>query len=58
MVRKLTLMADNVRNRVVVTGMGVISPLGLTPDDLWSALREKRSGVSRLTSVPSRAIAQ
>jgi 3-oxoacyl-[acyl-carrier-protein] synthase II len=31
--------------RVVVTGIGVVCPLGLTPEDLWSGLSEGRSGV-------------
>ncbi|HEY5314977.1 MAG TPA: beta-ketoacyl-[acyl-carrier-protein] synthase family protein [Pirellulales bacterium] len=34
--------------RVVITGMGVISPLGNTPQSLWGALVEGRSGVARL----------
>ncbi|MGA8810849.1 MAG: beta-ketoacyl synthase N-terminal-like domain-containing protein, partial [Thermoanaerobaculia bacterium] len=31
--------------RVVVTGMGVISPLGNDPDALFAALTEGRSGI-------------
>ncbi len=31
--------------RVVVTGIGVVCPLGLTPEDLWTGLVEGRSGV-------------
>ena len=31
--------------RVVITGLGVISPLGLTPQELWDALVAGRSGV-------------
>lgn len=46
-------MSDNSQGRVVITGMGLVSPLGLTPDQLWSALEEGQSGVSRLTSVPT-----
>jgi 3-oxoacyl-[acyl-carrier-protein] synthase II len=34
--------------RVVITGMGVISPLGNTLQSLWGALIEGRSGVARL----------
>ena len=38
-------MATNgTRRRVVVTGMGVISPLGLTLDENWRSLCEGRSG--------------
>jgi 3-oxoacyl-[acyl-carrier-protein] synthase II len=38
--------------RVVITGMGVVCPLGLTLEDLWSALLEGRSGVGPLQSFP------
>lgn len=31
--------------RVVITGMGLASPIGVTPDELAAALRENRSGV-------------
>jgi 3-oxoacyl-[acyl-carrier-protein] synthase II len=34
--------------RVVVTGMGVVSPLGVGVEPLWSGLLEGRSGVSRI----------
>src|SRR3954447_171053 len=36
--------------RVVVTGMGVISPLGNDPDALFSALMEGRSGVREVVT--------
>jgi 3-oxoacyl-[acyl-carrier-protein] synthase II len=39
-------------SRVVITGMGLVSPLGNTPDALWDALSSGRSGVERLTSLP------
>jgi hypothetical protein len=35
--------------RVVVTGVGVISPLGASPCDLWDAVLEGRSAVRRLS---------
>lgn len=38
-----TVIAE--RRRVVVTGMGVICPLGLSPEELWDALIAPRSGV-------------
>jgi 3-oxoacyl-[acyl-carrier-protein] synthase II len=31
--------------RVVITGLGVICPLGSSPEELWSALRDGRSGI-------------
>lgn len=33
------------RRRVVVTGLGCISPVGQTPAEAWSAVREGKSGV-------------
>jgi len=37
------------RRRVVVTGLGVISPVGLTVADMWQALISGRSGVDYIT---------
>jgi len=37
------------RRRVVVTGMGCVTPLGTTPDKLWENLLAGRSGVARTT---------
>lgn len=37
------------RRRVVVTGMGIISPLGLTLDENWQALSAGKSGISAIT---------
>ena len=36
-------------NRVVVTGMGVISPLGLSAQETWQGLMAGRSGVAEIT---------
>jgi nodulation protein E len=41
-------------NRVVVTGMGVASPVGHSLDRFWTALVEARSGI-RLLTVPATA---
>lgn len=38
--------------RVVITGVGLISPLGNTPEKLWAALESGTSGVRELESVP------
>src|SRR5262245_49898224 len=38
--------------RVVITGMGLISPLGNTPQELWAALASGTSGVAPLVNVP------
>jgi len=40
-------------NRVVITGMGVASPVGHTLERFWSALIEPRSGVRPLTIIPT-----
>jgi 3-oxoacyl-[acyl-carrier-protein] synthase II len=34
--------------RVVITGLGLISPIGIGPEAYWSALAERRGGVDRL----------
>jgi len=39
--------------RVVITGLGLISPLGNTPAALWSALMAGRSGVGATTFMPA-----
>ena len=36
--------------RVVVTGVGILSPLGIGTEPSWEALRAGRSGVSRITA--------
>ena len=35
--------------RVVITGMGAITPLGHDPDALWTAISSGESGVARIT---------
>jgi 3-oxoacyl-[acyl-carrier-protein] synthase II len=37
-------------NRVVVTGMGIISPLGNTIPDFWKAIKNGRNGISKISS--------
>lgn len=39
--------------RVVITGMGVISPLGNDVDTFWGALKEGRSGISPIEHLDS-----
>src|SRR5262245_47991353 len=41
--------------RVVITGIGVISPLGNSPEKIWEALASGSSGVRELKSVPGDA---
>ena len=38
--------------RVVITGLGLVSPLGIGPDAVWSALAEGRGGVGTLRPFP------
>ncbi len=40
-------------NRVVVTGIGVVSPIGSTIDRFWSALVEARSGIGPISVLPT-----
>jgi 3-oxoacyl-[acyl-carrier-protein] synthase II len=35
--------------KVVITGMGIVSPIGNTIDSFWSALCNGKSGISRIT---------
>jgi 3-oxoacyl-[acyl-carrier-protein] synthase II len=37
------------RNRVVITGLGCISPLGNTPSEAWQALIDGKSGAGSIT---------
>ena len=37
------------KRRVVVTGMGVVTPLGLTVDEFWAGLTSGRSGIGYIT---------
>ncbi|MFH1861032.1 MAG: beta-ketoacyl synthase N-terminal-like domain-containing protein, partial [bacterium] len=36
------------RKRVVITGIGAVTPIGLNKDDFWKSLIEGKSGVSRI----------
>ncbi|MDP2859394.1 MAG: beta-ketoacyl-ACP synthase II [Bacillota bacterium] len=37
------------KNRAVITGMGVITPLGLSVDSMWSNLVQGNSGIDRIS---------
>jgi len=45
--------APSNRRRVVITGLGLISPLGSTPADFWSALAAGTSGISLVSLLPA-----
>ncbi len=42
-------------HRVVVTGLGIISPLGLNTSDTWNAVVNGRSGIDYITSFDAEA---
>lgn len=44
--------ANNSR-RVVITGIGIVCPLGSTPEEYWSALAAGRSGVAKCEMLPA-----
>ncbi|HVV95546.1 MAG TPA: beta-ketoacyl synthase N-terminal-like domain-containing protein, partial [Rhodanobacteraceae bacterium] len=43
-------------HRVVVTGIGAVTPLGLTAAETWKALREGRSAIGPITAIPSEGL--
>jgi len=47
------MMAEKHTPRVVITGVGVISPVGIGKERFWQSLIEGRSGIGTLRSVPS-----
>ncbi|MEX2168470.1 MAG: beta-ketoacyl-[acyl-carrier-protein] synthase family protein [Pirellulales bacterium] len=47
--------ANNSR-RVVITGIGIVCPLGSSPEEYWSALAAGRSGVVRCEMLPSESM--
>src|SRR5438067_15139 len=42
-------MSENGRRRVVITGMGAVTPCGLDAEETWTSVREGRSGVSAVS---------
>jgi len=38
--------------RVVITGMGVVTPIGIGVPDFWASIKEGRCGVSRVENFP------
>lgn len=46
-------MSANSTRRVVVTGIGIISPLGSTKESLWNAMAAGQSGVGPIQCLPT-----
>ena len=44
------------QRRVVITGIGLVSPLGGTKEAMWDALQQARSGVGPITVLPPDAL--
>ncbi|MEJ2549239.1 MAG: beta-ketoacyl-ACP synthase II [Anaerolineales bacterium] len=42
---------DTSNRRVVITGMGLITPIGFNMEDTWAAFKAGKSGVVRITSL-------
>jgi 3-oxoacyl-[acyl-carrier-protein] synthase II len=43
-------MSSNKNRRVVVTGMGVLTPIGLTVQEFWDAMMNSKSGAAMITN--------
>ncbi len=37
------------KRRVVVTGMGAVTPIGNTVPEFWKSIREKKVGIGEIT---------
>lgn len=49
-------MASTAARRVVITGMGLISPLGNSREAVWESLATGRSGIGPLQCLPSQSL--
>ena len=47
-------LINNMKKRVVITGLGVVSPLGCGKEAFWNNLIEGKSGVDRITRFEGR----
>ena len=41
------------RPRVVITGIGAVTPIGTGVDDFWEGMTSGRNGVRRITQFPT-----
>ncbi len=55
LVQPLPQLADprSAGSRVVVTGIGVVSPVGIGLDSFWDSVSHGRSGIDRFTLIPN-----
>lgn len=37
------------KRRVVVTGMGAVTPIGLSVDEFWQSIKAQKTGFSEIT---------
>lgn len=49
-------MTTNNSHRVVITGLGIVSPLGCEPEALWQNVAENKSSIRPLTGIPGAAL--
>jgi 3-oxoacyl-[acyl-carrier-protein] synthase II len=42
----------NPQRRVVITGLGLVSPIGIGPGPFWSSLAEGRGGIGKIAAFP------
>ena len=50
-----SLRAAKTQNRVVITGIGAVTPLGLTAEETWKNALAGKSGVAAITKFPAEA---
>lgn len=48
--------SSNSRRKIVITGVGLISPIGIGVDAFWNSLQTKRSGVSKVELLSATAL--
>ncbi len=49
-------MSGSTKPRIVITGLGVVSPIGCDLDTVWKNLTEGRSGIRPITSLPMQSL--
>ncbi len=49
-------MAGHKQTRVVITGVGVVSPIGIGNDRFWQSLLRNQSGIDFLQSIPTEGL--